>query len=252
MFLAQGEETAERLRAIGAEPEHVRVVGNLKYDVRPTSGTPAVERLRPLLAGRRVVVAGSTLPGEEELLLDAWAEVLRELPEALLLIAPRHPDRFRAVGELAEGRGRRVLRVSTMRAAEAADVRPGGVLLLDTIGDLAAVYGLATVAFVGGSLVEAGGHNPLEPARFGVPVVIGSSFQNFRQIVDRMRAIGGIRVVSSGQLAETMRELLRDVDAARELGERGRAVFAEQAGATERTVVELLALLNRAAMEGQR
>lgn len=251
MFLAQGEETAERLRAIGVDGERVRVVGNLKYDVRPGTDAPAVELLRPLLPGRKLVVAGSTLDGEEAMLLDAWVETLRETPEAVLLLAPRHPERFRGVGELAEGRGRRVYRVSAMRAGEGTSLEPGSVVLLDTIGDLAGVYSLAAVAFVGGSLVAAGGHNPLEPARFGVPVVIGSSFNNFRQIVGMMQLKDGIRVVTPEQMPMALRELLRDDAEAQAQGERGLAVFGEQAGATARTVGELLRVLGPVGTERQ-
>lgn len=264
MFLAQGEETAERLRRIGVPAGRVRVTGNLKYDLRPAGETPVVAMLRAALSGRRLVVAGSTLEGEERLLLDAWRELARTELErgkagAVLLLAPRHPDRFRGVAEMAEGRGWRVQRVSAM-LARAGDAGGGGmavpegnlegepmgagsVVLLDTIGDLAAVYGLATVAFVGGSLVPAGGHNPLEPARFGVPVVIGSDFSNFRQIVERMQAMDGIRVVRPEQMAGVVGELLRDGEEARTLGARGQAVFAEEAGATERTVSELVRML---------
>ena len=252
VFLAQGQETAERLRAIGVDENRVRVVGNLKYDLEPATDSAAVGLLQPLLSGRRLVVAGSTLEGEEELLLDAWGQVLKEGPEAVLLLAPRHPDRFRAVGELAEGRGQTVYRVSAMREAEMARLAPGCVVLLDTIGDLAAVYALATVAFVGGSLVTAGGHNPLEPARFGVPVVIGSSFHNFREIVSMMQAMNGIRVVTSEQMPMALRDLLRDEVEARALGGRGGAVFAEQSGATERTVEELLRVLGSVGTDGRR
>lgn len=249
MFLAQGEETAERLRMIGVDGDRVRVTGNLKYDLKPATEFTAVGLLEPLLSGRRLVVAGSTLASEEKLLLDAWEAVLQEAPEAVLLIAPRHPDRFRVVGELAEARGRRVYRVSAMRDGHAAALAAGCVVLLDTIGDLAAVYSMATVAFVGGSLVSAGGHNPLEPARFGVPVVIGSSFHNFREIVGIMQGINGIRVVTSEQMPVVLLELLRDEVGARAMGERGRAVFAEQSGATGRTVQELLKVLGSVGTE---
>jgi 3-deoxy-D-manno-octulosonic-acid transferase len=117
-------------------------------------------------------------------------------------------------------------------------------VVLDTIGDLAAVYGVADVAFVGGSLVQSGGHNPLEPARFGVPVVMGGSYENFREIVERMRAADGIRLVADAEeLGGVLLGLLRDREAARALGERGRRVFEAQQGATARTVAALLEVL---------
>lgn len=248
MFLAQGEETAERLLAIGVDGERVRVVGNLKYDVRAVAEGEMAGRLRARLPdGAKVVVCGSTLEGEEELLLAAWRAVLAAAPEALMVLAPRHPERFGRVVEMVRGTGLGGLRASAM--GEIQRLEPGCVVVLDTIGDLPAVYSLAAVAFVGGSLVAAGGHNPLEPARFGVPVVIGSNFNNFREVVERMRAMDGIRVVSPEQMPAMLRNLLRDEAGAAALGERGRAVFAEQAGATERTVQELARMLGNAGAE---
>jgi len=127
----------------------------------------------------------------------------------------------------------------------------GSVFLLDTIGDLASMYSLGAVAFVGGSLVAKGGHNPLEPARFGVPVVMGPSFENFREIVEAMRAEDAIRVVSSPMIGETLVAMLRDSDEARTMGERGRRVFEAQAGATARTMGALMELLGERAVSGR-
>ena len=231
VFLAQGEETKERLRQIGVASERIRVVGNLKYDA-PVSGENAVvEALRAALpVGARLVVCGSTLEGEESLVLEAFAG----MEGAVLLIAPRHPQRFDEVVGLV---GERAVRVSEwMKAPRGIDV--GEVLVLDTLGSLAAVYELAAVAFVGGSLVARGGHNPLEPARFGVPVVMGPSYENFREIVEAMRAAGAIRVVAPGDLAEA---LAGSADSP--MGERGRVFYESMAGATGRTVRALLELV---------
>jgi len=130
--------------------------------------------------------------------------------------------------------------------SEWGDGLPVEVIVLDTIGDLAAVYGVADVAFVGGSLVERGGHNPLEPAQFGVPVVMGPSFENFREIVAKMQAADGIRIVQDEDgLEAAMVELLTDREAARAMGERGRAVFEAQSGATGRAVEALVRLVQR-------
>jgi len=119
----------------------------------------------------------------------------------------------------------------------------GSIFLLDTIGDLASMYELGSVAFVGGSLVPAGGHNPLEPAQFGVPVVMGPSFQNFRDVVETMRDASALRIVSAMDVGAELTKLLQDADEAKALGERGRAVFEAQAGATARTVQLLMPLL---------
>lgn len=262
VFLAQGGETAERLRSIGVEARRVRVVGNLKYELPAVAEGAMVERLRAVLpwpsgtaGGAKVVVCGSTLEGEEAMLLRAWPGIVTGEPRAVMVLAPRHPDRFGRVVEMARaagtGAGSRVWRASELgglgksagRGAQGQTVGFGDVVVLDTIGDLAGVYSLGTLAFVGGSLVTEGGHNPLEPARFGVPVVVGSSFRNFREVVERMQAIDGIRVVSTEEMPGVLGELLRDEAGAWAMGERGRSVFATEAGATERTVEELLGLM---------
>ena len=137
--------------------------------------------------------------------------------------------------------------ISATEMLTMAAVPAGGrqTVLLDTIGDLAAVYGVADAAFVGGSLVKSGGHNPLEPARFGVPVVMGESYENFREIVERMRAAEGIRLVGDASgLGEVLVDLLTDRDGACALGERGRQVFEAQQGATARTVTALLEVID--------
>ncbi len=181
---------------IGAPAERVRVMGNLKYDVR-VEGDPSAmtRRIGSLLFRRRLVVAGSTLAGEEEALLAAWPAIHEAVPDAALLIAPRHPDRFDEVLGLIRKSGYPFFRCSQLTAATE-PISGGTILLLDTIGDLASMYGLAAVAFVGGSLVAKGGHNPLEPAQFGVPVVMGPSFENFREVVEAMHAAEAIRIVS--------------------------------------------------------
>jgi 3-deoxy-D-manno-octulosonic-acid transferase len=243
LFLAQSQETAERLVKIGAPAERVRVTGNLKYDVRAGSESALTELLRKRLpVGVKVVVCGSTLEGEEQVLLEVWPAVLAAEPDAVMVLAPRHPDRFVSVAAMVGGSGFAWVRASEFRMRPDA-VAAGSVFLLDTIGDLASIYGLATIAFVGGSLVAKGGHNPLEPAQFAVPVAMGPSFENFREVVEGMRAGDAIRIVSSERLAETLIAMLRDTDGSKALGERGLAVFAAQAGATTRTVEALLSLL---------
>jgi 3-deoxy-D-manno-octulosonic-acid transferase len=242
-FLAQSKETAERLVQIGAPSERVSVMGNLKYDVRAGDASPMTKRIGSLLWQARLIVAGSTLAGEEEALLAAWPTIQKAVPDAALLIAPRHPDRFEEVLALIRKTGYPFFRCSQLLLSTE-PIFGGTILLLDTIGDLASMYGMATVAFVGGSLVPRGGHNPLEPAQFAVPVVMGSSFENFRDVVEGMRATDAIRIVASGRLTETLIALLMDKENAKAMGERGRAVFEAQAGATARAVRALMALLH--------
>jgi 3-deoxy-D-manno-octulosonic-acid transferase len=242
VFLAQSEETAERLVKIGAPAERVRVTGNLKYDVQATGENAMTKQIGSLLSKSRLIAAGSTLDGEEDALLAAWPVIQKAVPDAALLIAPRHPDRFEEVLGLIRASGYPFFRCSQLLTATE-PVLSGTILLLDTIGDLASVYSLGTAAFVGGSLVAKGGHSPLEPAQFGVPVVMGASYENFREVVGRMTEADGIRIVKDKEeLAGALIALLRDGDAAAAMGQRGRAVFEAQAGATARTVSALMEL----------
>ncbi len=244
-FLAQGAETADRLQQLGVAAERIEVLGNLKFDVRAPSETAVVVMLRRRLPERaRVLVCGSTLEGEEQILLDAWLEIRLQIPTAVLVLAPRHPQRFAAVASRVHERGLPLLRASEL-GVNARPVEAGKVVLLDTIGDLASMYSLAAAAFVGGSLVDAGGHNPLEPAQFGVPVLMGPSSYNFREIVNAMQAVNGICNVERDRLAEVLAQVLAGGEAVRAMGERGRQVFRARSGATARTVQSLLALLPR-------
>jgi 3-deoxy-D-manno-octulosonic-acid transferase len=244
LVLAQTEVDAERLRAIGCDPARVRVAGNLKFDVRAAAETEATRLLKSLAPGPRFVVAGSTLDGEEQALLDAWPEIQGADPSLVLVVAARHPERFGAVAALLERSGLPWVRRSAWKAGETApEWAPGQVILLDTIGVLASVYSLAAVAFVGGSLVPAGGHNPLEPAQFAVPIVMGPNYVNFRAVVEELRAHDALRIAGREELARAILELLGDRTKADAMGQRARRVFEEQAGATGRCVEAIRGLL---------
>jgi 3-deoxy-D-manno-octulosonic-acid transferase len=245
-ILAQSELDAERLRALGCAPERVTVSGNLKFDVRASEEAAATRLLRELAGDLRLVVAGSTLEGEEAMLLTAWPELLRAKPTLAMVLAVRHPERFAAVAEFLARSGIPWRKRSqlTGSALGAAPLAPGEIVLLDSIGELASVYSLASVAFVGGSLVSAGGHNPLEPAQFGVPVVMGEHYANFRAIVEAMREQDAIAIASPEALNATMAHLLRGGADVSAMGERGRRVFEEQAGATARTAAVIREILN--------
>ena len=245
LFLAQSEENAQRFIRIGAPAEKVTVTGNLKYDVKAAGESPMTSLLRDSLpAGARVLVAGSTLDGEETMLLDAWRQVLREMPDAVMVLAPRRTERFQTVAALVKANGFKVVLASELREHHET-IAAGNIVLLDTIGDLASVYSLGTVAFVGGSLVPAGGHNPLEPARFRVPVAMGASSENFREIVEAMNAADAIRITSKDTLAGDLTGMLRGDDQVQAMGVRGREIFDAQAGATARTVNALLVLIGQ-------
>lgn len=245
LFLAQSEETASRLVGIGAPKERVRTSGNLKYDIRATEETAMTVLLREKISiGTKVLVAGSTLEGEEKMLLEAWTKVLEITPGAVLILAPRRTERFDIVAGLVEAAGFDVVRAGKLQPGEVA-LGQEGVILLDTIGDLASVYSLGTAAFVGGSLVPMGGHNPLEPARFGVPVIMGESWENFREIIASMQAAKAVHIVAAPDLANAITDLLTNEESAKEMGRRGQAVFTAQAGATGRTLDALVGLLHR-------
>jgi 3-deoxy-D-manno-octulosonic-acid transferase len=244
--LAQSDTDAERLRAIGCAPERVSVAGNLKFDVRSAEEADATIQMKARGVGLRFVVAGSTLEGEETALLEAWPKVLQPDPRLVMVLAPRHPERFAGVAALLERSGLGWEKRSDWRSQAAGttqSLKPGAIVLLDTIGELSSVYSLASVAFVGGSLIPAGGHNPLEPAQFGVPIVMGSNYANFRAIVEDLRAHDGIWITAKEDLANTLIELIQDGATAKAMGLRAKQVFDQQAGATERTVRALQALL---------
>jgi 3-deoxy-D-manno-octulosonic-acid transferase len=247
LYLSQSADSAKRLVNIGAPKDRVRVTGNLKYDVRESGANAMTKRVGLLLGRTRLIVAGSTLAGEEELLLAAWPAIHKTVPEAALLIAPRHPDRFDEVLGLIRGSGVPFFRCSELLTATepvSAELMGGTILLLDTIGDLASMYGVAATAFLGGSVVPKGGHNPLEAAQFGVPVVIGPSYENFREVVERMQDSDGILVLeTAGELEPALVGLMTNRERAAVIGERGRKVFEAQAGAAARTVQALMALL---------
>ena len=242
LFLAQGGESAERLRRIGAPAERVQVSGNLKYDLKAVQSNAVAQRIQELFSGRKIVVAGSTVANEEQSAFAAWSEVLVSEPEAALVLAPRHPQRFREVEELHWNEAFQFQFMTATSDEFRIDwpVEDGCVILLDTIGDLAAVYELASVAFIGGSLVQKGGHNPLEAARFGVPVVMGPSYENFREIVEGMRSADAIRIVQPSELATGLVAAMQHDGG---MGERGRQFFAQQSGATRKSVEALVGLV---------
>lgn len=239
LALAQTEEDAKRLVALGVAEPKVRVTGNIKFDVRPATplAPELAARLAALARGRPIVVAGSTMPGEENLVLTAW---LGLAARPFLILAPRHPERAGEALDLCRQLGIPAVRRSPLPPAEGTV----DAVVLDTVGELAALYQLATVAFVGGSLVPTGGHNPIEPARFGVPVVSGPHVHNFAAVYRELESHGGVLLVhDTAHLRATLAQLLADPERARAVGQRAQAVLAKHAGATARTVDALLPLL---------
>jgi 3-deoxy-D-manno-octulosonic-acid transferase len=251
-FLAQSEQDARRLVTIGAPAERVSVGGNLKFEVKPPGKTAIAEAFGTAVARDPfgpVIVAGSTLEGEEAMLLQCFRRVLKSYPAAAMVLAPRHPQRFEAVAALLQGSGLTWERRSQWTGQPLA---AGEALLLDTIGELAGLYQFADIAFVGGSLVPRGGHNVLEAAQFGVPILVGPHTENFRDIIDIFQHADALRIVTPELLASAVMRLLDSDDERSRLGRNARAVMQEQGGATRRTVDALLALLPAAALAVRR
>jgi 3-deoxy-D-manno-octulosonic-acid transferase len=242
LFLAQTQEDAARLQSLGADAERVQVTGNLKFDVSQPAVPPIVETLRRALAAEGagpVLVCGSTVGGEEPVLLNAFESVRGVHQQAVMMLAPRHPERFDEVAILLQQSGVRFYR----RSGWAGESLAGGVLLVDSIGELAALYALTDVAFVGGSLVPRGGHNIIEPAQHGVAIITGNHTDNFRDIVSLFQSRSAVRIVTAAELTPTLMKLLVDDSERSALGRRAEETMRSQAGATARTIAALKTLL---------
>jgi 3-deoxy-D-manno-octulosonic-acid transferase len=248
LILAQSEQDAERFRAIGAPEAAIRVVGNLKFDLHANADTPLIHSLREHLPpGVPVCVAGSTLAGEEEAVLGAFQQLVTQGLPLVLILAPRHPQRFDEVRVLLAASGLPWVARSQW-SEHPSNISAGSVFLLDSIGELASIYSLGSVAFIGGSLVDRGGHNPLEAAQFGVPIVTGPFMQNFRTIHAELLAEQAAVVAETHNLTPTLHRLLTD-GSAPAMGERARSVFLRNAGATERCAQAILEILHATPQE---
>ena len=244
-FLAQTEEDARRLVGVGAAQDRVMTAGNLKFDAAAPATMPEVgqllARLQEISAGP-IVVLGSTVESEEQMLVATLRAILGRHSRALVILAPRHKERFDAVAELLSSYGIPFTRRSYPEWPR--NVTSGSILLLDTIGELASIYSLAYVSFVGGSLASRGGHNILEPAAFGIPIIVGPHTENFRDIVQKIADGGGVLVVrDQHELQSALLRLLADPVERKQLGERALEILKANQGATERTLAELEKLL---------
>jgi len=245
-FCVQGEEAARRLAQLGADPGRITVTGSLKFDSLDVIPTPGRGRERVLRffrmsSNRPVLVAGSTLKGEEEAIVRAFNRLRTSGSNALLVLAARHPERFGDVERLCRQEG-----LSTIRRSELPiDAEPrADAVVLDTIGELAEVYQIATVVFVGGSLVRAGGHNILEPAAFGKPIVVGPHMENFAEIAEAFLANDAIvQVRSERELDATIVSLMGDPVRRARLGAAARALVEANRGAKDKTLDVIAGLM---------
>lgn len=244
-FCVQSDESARRFVELGAEAGKVVVTGSLKFDsLDPPGAVRARERVLRYFRvppSRPTIVAGSTMRGEEATVLRAFRRVRVAAPSALLVLAPRHPERFGEVEQLCRGEGWKTVR----RTELAIDAEPrADIVVLDTIGELASLYQIGTVVFVGGSLVPTGGHNVLEPAVFGKPIVFGPHMENFREIADAfVAADAAVRLDGEGQLEITLVELLGDPVRRARMGAAARALVEANRGAKDKTMIVLETLL---------
>jgi 3-deoxy-D-manno-octulosonic-acid transferase len=254
-FLMQSEKDAERVRAMGAPADRVQVSGNLKYDLEVPAPTPVSLWLTAEIqrSGRSpLIVAGSVVAAEEPHALIAFGTLQGEFPRALLVLAPRKPECFDAAAEYIDESHRKFIRRSQLPIPAPSQARGGSVngnptipedvtvLLLDSIGELASLYGVADGAFVGGSLVESGGHNILEPAAFGKVPVFGTSMENFAEIASRFVAAGAaIQVESPEDAGVAWIELFRDPERMKKMSDSARQLVSHSRGATDRAVAEI-------------
>ena len=239
MFCAQEEAYAARIRALGVDEDRVRVTGNFKFDTRPAGDLPEWSEI---LRGP-VILAGSTHPGEEELVLSVLERLRRDFPDLNLVLAPRHPERFGEVERLIKEKG-----LPYVKRSESSDpTRPGiadsqrttqnpepKIVILDTIGELASAYGLCDVAVIGGSFTRRGGQNPLEPASWGKAIVCGPHMENFPFITDFYREGAALRTGEEG-LYETLRELIGSAEKRNAMGEKAKALSLARGGAISRS-----------------
>ncbi len=246
LCLMQSDRDVERIISLGAPPQSVRRTGNIKFDQPPPDPTQAgPSRVSlGLAADAPLFVAGSTHPGEEEMVVEAFRQVLVTHPEAQLILAPRHIERAQSVESMVRDRGLAVRRRSLLLTAQEPQAGAIQVLLLDTRGELATLYREATVAFVGGTLVPVGGHNLLEPALWAKPVLFGPYTDHCAEIADLLFQAGGAkRVTTSDELAGQFRQWLERADERQQVGRAAQGVVRDNQGALQATVDAIEAVM---------
>jgi 3-deoxy-D-manno-octulosonic-acid transferase len=245
-FMMQSDVDRGRLLEIGAVSNRTVVSGNLKFDIKAPKVSSLIGQLQASFktwGASPIIVAGSTVDGEEPIVIESFRKVLKWYPNAVMILAPRHPERWPTVVELL-----RASKLPWWRRTQWGIETPvvGGIFLLDSIGELAALYHLATVAFVGGSLVPRGGHNILEPAHYGVPIVVGPHNENFRDIVELFTRAGAVDVIEREKFAQEILHLLDNDQKRALLGRHALEVVRTNSGATARTAETLAGYLRHA------
>ncbi len=236
---AQSGEDARRFMGLGLPAGKVTIAGNLKYDSPPDlSSENTIRSLRRILSGithQQCLVAGSTHPGEEAILLKAFSRLRTQIPALCLILAPRDIDRANEIRNLAVSDGLTAELLTLMEGSPALD--PPNVVVVNTIGHLKTLYALSDVAFVGGSLTDFGGHNPLEPAAFAKPILLGPHTGDVAESCNRLLASGGARVVhDTTELVQAALTLLKSPERSRTMGENAFQILQENQGALEKTL----------------
>ena len=254
-YCVQTEEYARRFRSVGVAPQRLTITGSMKFDnvaddVPPGARAACASRLG-LEPGVFVLVAGSTHSGEEEVVLDAFDEILRRDPRARLVLVPRFPERVGEVESLVRAGGHTSVRLSALPVAGPAPAEArDAVVIVDTVGELARLYVVADLVFVGGSLTKRGGQSMIEPAGFGKAVVVGPATWNFRDPVELLRSRGGLVQAPDAQgVREQVLALHADPERRSVVGERARDVCRESKGATRRIFDILVQYLTQVPME---
>ncbi len=239
----QSSADAARFEKLGASPDKLVLTGNLKFDVQPPQRSDLVLQLREALDSARrepLLIAASTMPNEEDLVIEAWKELQTHFEKALMILAPRHPGRFNEVAALLERSTISFVRRSSLAAGDeerARQIEAAQVLLLDSIGELSAVFQLADLVYIGGTLVPTGGHNPLEPAFWGKAIVFGPHMENFRDLAEMFVSAGAAaQVTAASELGRTFASLLENRARCERLGENARKLLEAQSGATRRSL----------------
>ena len=246
LFLVQSREGAQRFQQLGADGKCLRVVGNTNIDraLLAAAQPTAPHALTALVTGRRLLVAGSTHAGEETVLLSIYRRLQAHYPDLLLVLAPRHLERVETVVRQVQARHCRAIRRSQCESLRTEDLAGATVIVLDTMGELATLYSLCTVAFIGGSLVPIGGHNVLEPAVFAKPLFFGPYMDHFPELAALLQQAGGaIQVRGAEELYERLAYCLAHPEAARAMGQHALQALAANRGALERTTQAVAALL---------
>ncbi len=242
-LMAQSKLDADRFMSLGCEPARISITGNLKFDMNVPANLHEQSQFvrNKNFPHRPVWIAASTHEHEEAQVLDAFEQILREYDDCLLILAPRHPQRFKSVENLCGRRGFEVVRKSDNKACSGST----RILLLDTLGDLQLYYACADIAFVGGSLVAAGGHNMLEPASLGVPIISGRNIANFHEIAELLQGVDAMYLVDdAAALAEKVMALLADAGRRRQMGENAKRLVVENRGSTDQVVSIIRSMLD--------